>query len=356
MSVLVKTGEANWLRASQAAFVDESALQQLLYNAPEIIEWENHGQVIFTKEASLPGSGYTDLIGVADNGDILLVETKLAKNSEIRRKVIGQVLEYAAFLWGFSYSDFNQLFEDREGKTLADLLAMRKQDLDRDALQQAVIKNLEDGRFHLLIAVDEMNDELEKIIAYVSSRGGGLRLEALAIRVFTQGEIQVLVPQRYGQLNQPPVPPTDTPKRLTVDEVLDKSPESRTRELMKFTLDGWAGLGYILEPGKAGLSCKADINGTVQPLFWVDPSASWGIQPLFRSLEKRGAPPELVQEYRKSVSLLKGFAGSRCLTDKRPPAPFPRLDEKSIGEFLELTNRVVEGWRTSSQIVEKTEV
>lgn len=346
MSILVKSGAAKWEKASQARFADEVELQHLLYNSPELVEWENKGPVVFTKEAALPGSGYTDLIGVASNGDILLVETKLAKNPEIRRKVIGQILEYAAFLWGTTYNDFNKLFEDREGKPIVDLLGDQIADFDCDEFKRAVSKNLGEGRFYLLIAVDEMNDELEKVIAYLSSRGSGLKLEALAVRVFTQGEINVLVPQRYGQLNQPP-PPTDPGKRLTIEEIVERSPDEHTRELVKLTFDGWAAMGHLLEPGTAGLSCKANINGAVQPVFWVDPSPSWGIQPLFGALERRGAPSEVVQGYREAVSQLSGFAGPRCLTDSRPPAPFPRLAEDAISKFLQLTNGVVQGWRSA---------
>jgi hypothetical protein len=48
---------------------------------------------VFIREAGLPGSGYTDLLGVDERGNILVVETKHARNDEVRRKVIGQVLD-----------------------------------------------------------------------------------------------------------------------------------------------------------------------------------------------------------------------------------------------------------------------
>jgi hypothetical protein len=68
----------------------------LLNDSPELIPTKVEDQAaIFTREAGLPGSGSTDLVGVDAQGNILIVETKLARNGEIRRKVIGQVLEYA---------------------------------------------------------------------------------------------------------------------------------------------------------------------------------------------------------------------------------------------------------------------
>jgi hypothetical protein len=71
---------------------------------------------VFVHETGLPGSGSTDLLGVDSDGNVYIVECKLASNSEIRRKVIGQVLEYAAFLWNMPYEDFDQLFSRRKGE------------------------------------------------------------------------------------------------------------------------------------------------------------------------------------------------------------------------------------------------
>jgi hypothetical protein len=50
-----------------------------------------------------------------------------------------------------------------------------------------------------------MNDELEKIIAYVSSRGQGLKLQALELRTYRLGDLEILAPQRHGDF----VPATD---------------------------------------------------------------------------------------------------------------------------------------------------
>jgi hypothetical protein len=350
MSILVKNGTAKWERASPTEFSDEVQLQKFLYESPELIEWQDDQPVVFTRESALPGSGYTDLIGVAANGDILLVETKLAKNPEIRRKVIGQVIEYAAFLWGMEYPEFNQIFLTREGRSLIELLSEKSDQFATEEFENAVAKNLKDGRFYLLIAVDEMNKELERIISYLSSRGSGLKLEALAVRVFTSGNTSVLAPQRFGQLSQPD-PPTSTPtKRLTIEEVVDRSPDAHTRGLMQSTVNGWIELGNSIVPGTAGLSCRAETNGEIQVFFWVDPSPAWGIQPLFRSLERQGAPSDAVASYRKAVSELRGFAGSRCLTDARPPAPFSGLTEESVKKFLELTSDLVRDWRSTSSL------
>jgi 4-hydroxyphenylpyruvate dioxygenase-like putative hemolysin len=45
-----------------------------------------------------------------------------------------------------------------------------------------------------MIGVDEINPELEKIIAYVSRHASGLQHEALELELYRQGQIEILVP------------------------------------------------------------------------------------------------------------------------------------------------------------------
>jgi hypothetical protein len=58
--------------------------------SPELIPTKTEDQQPnFTREAGLPGSGFTDLVGVDVQGNVLIVETKLVRSGEIHRKVIG---------------------------------------------------------------------------------------------------------------------------------------------------------------------------------------------------------------------------------------------------------------------------
>jgi len=44
---------------------------------------------LMLKEVGLPGAGSTDLVGIDVKGNIYIIETKLAKNPEAKRQVIG---------------------------------------------------------------------------------------------------------------------------------------------------------------------------------------------------------------------------------------------------------------------------
>src|SRR3979490_1975249 len=153
MTVLVKGKGGEWHEAKILKFPNERDLQMMLHSSPQLIpvQGELTKARIFIDEAGLSGSGSTDLIGVDNDGEICLVECKLATNSEIRREVIGQILEYASFLWEMSYEDFDGLFVKRKGKTLKELLTESvAEGWEFEAFRKVVTENLKIGNFHLI--------------------------------------------------------------------------------------------------------------------------------------------------------------------------------------------------------------
>jgi RecB family endonuclease NucS len=68
MAIVIRKQGGKWEKTEKVIFADEAQLQKMLYE-------------IFTREAGLPDSGFTDLVGVDAQGNILIVETKLARNT-----------------------------------------------------------------------------------------------------------------------------------------------------------------------------------------------------------------------------------------------------------------------------------
>jgi len=217
--VLVRPeGQADWQRTEEASFKDEAHLQQLLYENPGLIPFADLGEDVpepraFVREAGLPGSGYTDLIGVDEGGGITVIECKLATNQEQKRKVVGQVLEYAAFLWEMSYDRFEKLFEKeyvRAGKPdLAELVAPDGDtEWSEEDFRGSISANLERGEFCLMVAVDRLNDELRRTIEYLNRRpDSGTALYAVETGYFVGEGYEVLSPRLIGPTTKPPPPP-----------------------------------------------------------------------------------------------------------------------------------------------------
>lgn len=220
MKILMRKCGANWTQVNEHKFENEGKLQHILYESPEVIPITSLGEEklqpkVFVREAGLPGSGSTDLIGVDEQGGITIIECKLAANPDIRRKVVGQLLEYAAFLWTMDYEQFDRTCcraEKWQDRHLVDVMRER---IDADSIEwseelfiSGVTDNLKSGNFTLIIAVDRLNDELRRIIEYLNSRGPGTpKISALEVLQFEAGDTQLLVPQMFGTTAAPPPPP-----------------------------------------------------------------------------------------------------------------------------------------------------
>lgn len=211
-----KKNGGKWAKVKEQKFQSEAMLQDILYQSPDIIPIEKRGEhlikpILFVKEAGLPGSGNTDLIGIDENGGITVVECKLATNTDIRRKVIGQVFEYAAYLWQMSYDDFEAICSKAEKWDDMSLVeAMRKEmektgeEWSEEKFKANVAIALEKGDFRLIIAVDALNDELKRVIQFLNSRGDNSpQIYALELQQFESEELQLLVPEMLG----PAIPP-----------------------------------------------------------------------------------------------------------------------------------------------------
>jgi len=212
MEILVrKKGSRKWDKVGEKRFASEAALQNILYESPGIIPIEKLGEglkepKLFIKEAGLPGSGYTDLIGIDEDGVITIIECKLATNTEIRRKVIGQLLEYAAYLWQMPYEEFDEICckaEKWSEKHLSDIMQDRveiaEEPWDEDVFRSSISATLQNGDFRLIIAVDALNDELRRITEYINSRGqGSPRIYVLEMTQYETSELQMLVPELSG--------------------------------------------------------------------------------------------------------------------------------------------------------------
>jgi hypothetical protein len=209
MKIMVKTNSKGmWQKVEEWAFGKEVALQELLAANPDLIPVEMLGDErkpfrVSVREAGLPGSGQTDLIGIDEDGNIAIVEAKLAANQDIKRKVIGQILEYGAYLWKKSYTEFDEIVRARRnGRSLIDLMQeapKEEEDWSADDFRDAVTDNLNEGRFGLFIVVDEINEELRRIIDFLSSKSlGDLHLYALELKYFKTEQGEVVLPQMYG--------------------------------------------------------------------------------------------------------------------------------------------------------------
>lgn len=206
MRVLVRSDtSAEWNFAEPVSTKAETELQKLLIESPSLIPVDEIRDgisplVVAIGEIGLPGSGSTDAIAVTADGDIAMIECKLAANPESKRKVIGQILEYAAYLWGMTYEDLDSRVKARRGKALSQLVEEAVAgEWDESSFRAGVSQSLQSGSFLLVIVVDEINEELRRIVRYINECSKSeYSFHALEVRMYKASGLELLVPHLHG--------------------------------------------------------------------------------------------------------------------------------------------------------------
>lgn len=119
--------------------------------------------------------GAIDNFLLTETGMPVLVECKLWRNPEGRRKVVGQILDYAKELSAWTYSDLQREVNKRvnqKGDPILGLLREAGKDVNEIDLSDAVSFNLRKGRFLLLVVGDGIREGVEAIAEHLQSKAG----------------------------------------------------------------------------------------------------------------------------------------------------------------------------------------
>lgn len=144
---------------------DEAWLQNLLYENPEslpIAEIDSSycGIVPICQELPTP-AGPADLLYATPQGKLVILEVKLWRNPEARRKVVAQILDYAKELARWSYEDLQREVSrvtKRKGNALYKIVAEQYPDIEEATFVDEVSKSLKTGSFMLLIVGDGIRE------------------------------------------------------------------------------------------------------------------------------------------------------------------------------------------------------
>ncbi len=147
---------------------------------------------------------YVDHLFIDQDAIPTLVEVKRRDNSEIRRSIVGQMLDYAAHAkLTLSVGDIRQAFEERvsaAGQTPDEVLAeLLKEEPDADSFWQRVDDNLRAGRMCLLFVADGIPDELTRVVEFLNEQMTNINVLAVEIKQFLGETGSTLVPRVIGR-------------------------------------------------------------------------------------------------------------------------------------------------------------
>ena len=107
----------------------ESWLQEILYSEPSILptnEIDSSFSNLIPIGREIPvksgeNTGYIDDFYISSKGYLVIVETKLWRNPEARREVVGQIIDYAQSVQKWDYEKLNNVYKEYHNKNLFDV-------------------------------------------------------------------------------------------------------------------------------------------------------------------------------------------------------------------------------------------
>lgn len=220
MKILVQDDKG--VRELEEGFASEDELQTFLKEHPDLMPLEeidlNAPPLLCIGWEVGLASGAEDILYIDPNGLLTVVETKLRRNPEARREVVGQILEYAAQMSTWIAADverqaekfFNSSVcpEQYRGCTLETALRVFLEssellpEFSYEYFLEQVAGNIERGQFRLVIAIDEPPEPLLKTVEFVNRFSERFEMYLIQLKRFRDlaRDQNIFVPALFGKV------------------------------------------------------------------------------------------------------------------------------------------------------------
>ena len=289
--IYVRTdGKMEVLMAKSFDDDQEDVLQKLIAEYPDLV---SGGQIrpdnplcwiLVTREQGIAEEfGYgnrwaVDHLLIDQDARPTLVEVKRRKNPEVRRAVVGQLLEYAAHARrSWDVDDLRRTFEARDGwenefRGLLDGHHLRDGDeleLRADEFWEEVGTNLRASNLRLLIVADEVPDSLARVVEFLNEQMRDVDVLAVEVKRYGGESRETFVPRVIGR-SAKPAGSGGGSAILTMDEIVSRFPDGPVRDAAQQLIKHARDAGATFEPGSRGFSIR------MKCLLWPQPvTVAW---------------------------------------------------------------------------------
>jgi hypothetical protein len=214
--IYLLTDESQLHAMEEAPYDSEKLLQEMLAKYPDFLAGEQINSenprrwLLVTREMTVKGEEEgsarwsLDHLFLDQDAVPTLVEVKKSSNTDVRRKVIGQMLDYAAN--GVAYWPVEEIrakFESRCEKNDEDpdevLTAFLEEEQEPDAYWMQVKTNLQAGRIRMVFLADSIPAELRRVVEFLNEQMDPAEVLAIEVKQFVGEGMRTLVPKVLGQ-------------------------------------------------------------------------------------------------------------------------------------------------------------
>lgn len=240
MAVIISQNGKNATKIDRTSFDSEDELQGYIYENPDVVPLyeikEDIRVCILARELSTQ-SGPIDAVGVDQDGEIYLIETKLYKNQD-KRHVVAQVLDYGASLWRHfnDSSRFIAMLEDgvqeKFGVSLYDKLSdfFSIEAEGAADLADKIRHNLDHGTFKFVVLMDQLHDQLKDLILFLN-QNSKFDVYAVELEYYKHQSYEIMIPRLFGaEVKKSLSPAVSRRESVSLEEFLDRieNPDSRS--------------------------------------------------------------------------------------------------------------------------------
>ncbi len=346
---------------------NESWLQEIIQNNPSLLPLEEI-EPSFSESFSLGREiqtkvGYIDNLLINEDGYITIIETKLWRNLQARREVVGQIIDYAKELTKWTFDDLNKAVIQVNNNIPIIEIAKHNADaneIDEKYFIDSISKNLKRGRFLLLIvgdgiqeSVEEMVDFLQRfaqinftlalielqvyknnndgstiILPQIITRTKEITRAIIKIENNSTSTINVDVQTNLDEVKQDKIQVKNT---LTYDDFFEQLLTNTNLEIVSFikeVINEFDLKGFIIEYGTSSIKIKympSISDGYRLTLFIIDRKDFFYIWYVDNQLRRLGLNPKLGRDFiEKSAKILNV---SLKISNKNNWSRYPKLNE-----------------------------
>ena len=198
---------------------EKKDLDLIMISYPEILEEVSEGKEIvlvdnelgmsFTNENEKNEGGRLDVFFVDENATPILIESKLSINQDIKRKVVGQLLEYKATSKIYANTDWNpnffkqkilrndKKFKQKNYKKLNSIL--KKNGISEEKFWEEFIYKFQNGFIKLVIASDSIPTRTKRVIETENEEASYSEFLGLEIKKYISSNQIFLSTQLIGR-------------------------------------------------------------------------------------------------------------------------------------------------------------
>ena len=280
-------------------FSTEDELQALLAEHPELLDGEQmrpgdpRRWILITREKGISETSGSnprwalDHLIIDQDAVPTLAEVKRGSNTEIRRTIVGQLLEYAAHAaetW--TADELRRTFEksaadqSRDPDEVLDTLLQSDGEPDADSFWQSVATNLAAKRLRLLFVADEIPDTLQRIVEFLNAQMPNIEVLAVEIKQFGSKATKTFVPRVLGRTADTSIQRlTGRRPSLNRETFLGEFTNIEVRSAAARLLDKTAESGATFGWGSSAVSIRGQCSRWKPPISvaWLYPPSKTGL-------------------------------------------------------------------------------